>query len=276
VNVISLVIFDWAGTTVDFGSCAPAAAFTQVFARHGVAVSDGASRAPMGANKRDHLIAMLKNPEVAAAWKTTHGRDWNDHDIDTMYEEFIPVQLQAIEKHADLVPGLVEVVREIRELGIRIGGTTGYFRQAADSILNLASKSGFAPDVNICADDVPEGRPAPWMIYRVMERLKIYPASNVVNVGDTIADIKSGVAAGCWSVGVCDSSSVTGLSVEQYRKLSSNEQQSRLDATARTFFDAGCHAVLNSMKELPALINTLNQLPSRTPCRLKDWRQAVR
>ncbi len=255
---ISLVVFDWAGTTVDFGSCAPTAAFGQVFGRHGITVSDKISRGPMGANKRDHLIAMLNVPEVAARWKEVHGRDWNENDVDTMYHEFIPVQLEAIEQNSALVPNLLEVISKLRGKGILIGGTTGYFRQAADAVLGLAAKAGFAPDVNICADDVPQGRPAPWMIYRVMEQLGVYPPSTVVNVGDTIADIKAGLAAGCWSVGVCDSSSLTGLSFTQYQSLSAEERAERLRCTAEAFHEAGCHAVVNSISELPALIEKLN------------------
>ncbi len=271
-TIIRLAIFDWAGTSVDFGSCAPAAAFAQVFARHGVAVSDANSRAPMGTNKRDHLIAMLSVPEVAAEWRAIHHRDWNTTDVDTMYQEFIPVQLEAISRHSSLVPGLLEVFEELRNQGIRTGGTTGYFQQAADAVLAAAQAQGFFPDVNICADDVPAGRPAPWMIFRVMERLGIYPPTCVVNIGDTIADIKAGLAAGCWSVGVCDSSSITGLSLEEYRALSESDRTERLRATAEAFYAAGCHAVINSIDELPALIERINQelAASRGPAQLVE------
>lgn len=262
---IQLVIFDWAGTTVDFGSCAPAAAFTRVFADHGVTVTDAVSRGPMGANKRDHMVAMLSVPEVAAQWRAVHGRDWGEADVDVMYREFIPVQLEAIRRHAALVPDLPGVVETLRARGVRIGGTTGYFRQAADAVLELATAAGFAPDANVCADDVPEGRPAPWMIFRVMERLGVYPPAHVVNVGDTVADIKAGLAAGCWSVGVCDSSSVTGLSESEFRALSAADKSAKLAATAAVFRDAGCHAVIPSLADLPSLIGRINGLLETAP-----------
>lgn len=256
---IALVVFDWAGTTVDFGSCAPAAAFTKIFARHGVQVTDAVSRGPMGSNKRDHLTEMLRTPEVSSRWREVHNRDWTIRDVDMMYEEFIPVQLEAIDQNSALVPGLLPTCESLRQRGLRIGGTTGYFRQAADRVANLAAEAGFCPDVNFCADDVPEGRPAPWMIYRVMESQRVYPPSRVVNVGDTIADIKAGLSAGCWSVGVCDSSSMTGLSLDRYRELSNATRNEILETTAETFWSAGCHAVIKSIGELPNLIDEFNR-----------------
>ncbi|MDV7390789.1 hypothetical protein RZS08_05515, partial [Arthrospira platensis SPKY1] len=43
---IQAVILDWAGTMVDFGSCAPAAVFQKVFADQGVPISMAEAREP--------------------------------------------------------------------------------------------------------------------------------------------------------------------------------------------------------------------------------------
>ncbi|WP_417735757.1 phosphonoacetaldehyde hydrolase [Rosistilla oblonga] len=257
-NPIRLVVFDWAGTTIDFGSQAPAAAFTSVFAARGIEVSGDESRAPMGLNKREHLIAMLRQPEIAKRWRDVYQKDWTDDDIDAMYHEFVPLQLKAIEQFAQLVPQLTETVQQLRDRNLQIAGTTGYFRAAAEAVADRAAAAGFVPDTNICADDVPQGRPAPWMIYRAMERLGVYPPSAVVKVGDTVADIQSGLSAGCWSIGVCDSSSLTGLSVEQFAALTEDQRRDQLAQTAAAFRAAGSHAVIDSIADLPALIDTIN------------------
>lgn len=262
---IQLVIFDWAGTTVDFGSRAPAAAFAACLAAHGVEVTDAEARGPMGMNKRDHLVAMLSDPSIAARWESANTSPWTDSDVDTMYEEFIPLQLQAIEQHAELVPDLLDVVSQLRDCGLKIGGTTGYFQSAAEAVARRAAQQGFTPDMNMCADDVPQGRPAPWMIYRIMERLGVFPPSTVVKVGDTTMDIQAGLSAGCWSVGVCDSSSVTGLSQPEFAALSDSEKSDQLSRSAETFRSAGCHAVISSIRELPALIDRLNSLTTLQP-----------
>jgi len=254
---LQLVIFDWAGTTIDFGSRAPMLSFTGVFAAHGVEVTPAEASAPMGLNKREHLIAMFSNPAVAARWQAQHSRSWNEQDVDTMYHEFMPLQMQNIQRNSALVPGLLEVVTNLRQRGLQIGATTGYFHEATHTIAALTKAAGFEPAANVCADDVPQGRPAPWMIFRVMEQLGVYPPAAVVNVGDTIPDIKSGLAAGCWSIGVCDSSSMTGLSVQEFAELPADERARRIAKTAEAFRAAGAHAVIETIADLPDLLDRL-------------------
>src|SRR5262249_12202414 len=150
------------------------------------------ARAPMGMHKRDHLRVMLQMPDVARRWAELHGRVWTEADIDDLYQDVMPRQLAAIDKHSKLIPGVVECVAWLRSRGIRIAGTTGYFQAAADRVLEAARQQGYAPDCSICGDEVPRGRPAPWMIFRVMERLDVYPPAAVVKIGDTLVDIADG------------------------------------------------------------------------------------
>ncbi|EMI22075.1 phosphonoacetaldehyde hydrolase [Rhodopirellula maiorica SM1] len=262
---IRLVIFDWAGTTVDFGSRAPAAAFTDVFKARNVSVTNEQACAPMGLNKRDHLVQMLTAPEIATAWHDVQGREWTEDDVDDLYEAFIPVQLAAIDQHADLVPGLLDVVHELRKRNIKIGGTTGYFRAAADAVAQRAAQAGFTPDANVCSDDVTEGRPAPQMIHRVMQQLTIETPQHVLKIGDTVADIKAGLAANCWSIGVCDSSSLMGLSQTEYAQLSDHDRSQRLREADHVFRHAGAHAVIDTITELPSLIDQINRCENVQP-----------
>ncbi len=57
-GTIKLVVLDWAGTTLDYGCCAPAMAFIQVFQRRGVQISMQQARQPMGLDKRKHIRAI--------------------------------------------------------------------------------------------------------------------------------------------------------------------------------------------------------------------------
>ncbi|WP_166824480.1 phosphonoacetaldehyde hydrolase [Thalassoroseus pseudoceratinae] len=251
---IRLVVFDWAGTTIDFGSRAPAVAFRKVFQSEGVEVTDEEARKPMGLNKREHLVAMLSEPDIAGRWQEAKGQSWSDSDVDAMYEQFVTIQLKAIEETSTLVPGILDVASQLRSQGILIAGTTGYFRLAADAVAKAAETQGFVPDVNTCADDVPQGRPAPWMIFRVMSELGVYPPSTVVKVGDTVADIKAGLNAGCWTVGVCDSSSLTGLALKDYEQLTNSERDEQISQAKSVYEDAGAHATISSISELPNLL----------------------
>ena len=64
---IKAVIFDWAGTMVDFGCVAPVEALIDAFAAHGVAISAAEARRDMGRAKHDHVWAILSEPRVTAA-----------------------------------------------------------------------------------------------------------------------------------------------------------------------------------------------------------------
>lgn len=66
-SALQAVVFDWAGTTVDFGSRAPILAFMALFADNKVEISIEEARAPMGLERRDHIAPVLKMPRVADA-----------------------------------------------------------------------------------------------------------------------------------------------------------------------------------------------------------------
>lgn len=158
---VKLVIFDWAGTLIDFGSLAPVAAFTKAFAAHGLMVSANEAKGPMGLHKRDHLLAMLQMPAVAYRWREVHGKEWNDKDLQSLYDCFMPFQLKAIKEHSRLIPGAAAVVDELRRQEIKIGAATGYFQEAANRVYASAKEQGLVPDCCVCVDEVPQGRPAP-------------------------------------------------------------------------------------------------------------------
>jgi phosphonoacetaldehyde hydrolase len=260
---IRLVVFDWAGTTIDFGCQAPTGAFVAAFSARGVAVTPAEARAPMGLHKKDHVREMLRNPAVAAKWRAAAGRDWAEADVEELYRDVTPRQLQAVDLCSALIPGVRECVAELRARGIKIAGTTGYFREAAAAVLAAGRRQGYEPDFAICADDVPAGRPAPWMIFRAMEALGVYPPAVVIKIGDTVIDIEDGRNAGAWSVGVVDSSNEMGLTEAEFAALSPAECDARRAAVRERFSAAGAHVILDSLVGVPALIDYFNTRISR-------------
>jgi phosphonoacetaldehyde hydrolase len=252
---IRLVVFDWAGTTVDHGSLAPLAAFIQAFAQEGVEVSAAEARAPMGLHKLDHLRALLTDPAIARRWRDVHGRDPDPSDLERLYQHYLPLQLEVIDQHCGLVPDLLSCVERLRQRGIRIGATTGYFRAAAERVYREARAQGFEPDCCVCAEEVREGRPAPWMIFRIMETLRVYPPGAVVKVGDTVPDIEEGLNAGVWSVGVAQTGNEVGCTEEEFASLSSAHRLARLQQARQTLYAAGAHAVIDSVTGLTQLLD---------------------
>jgi phosphonoacetaldehyde hydrolase len=255
---IRLVVFDWAGTTVDHGCFAPVVPFVEVLRRHGVDVSTADARGPMGLDKKEHLHALLTLPHAAAQWRRVHGRDANAADIDGMFEEMAPLAVQSVRKHSDLIDGFVDVAKELRRRGIAIGSTTGYFTAAADACRERAAAQGFAPDAAFCASDVPRARPAPWMVLRNLEATGVYPAWAVLKVGDTVPDIQEGRNAGCWSAGVSATGNDPGLTAAELAALEPGERVRRIAAAAEPLRAAGAHAVVESVRDVPTLVDDLD------------------
>ncbi|WP_366937311.1 phosphonoacetaldehyde hydrolase [uncultured Allofournierella sp.] len=201
--MIEAVIFDWAGTTVDYGCFAPVQAFVEAFAHHGVAVTMEETRKPMGMLKRDHIRTMLGMERIAKEWERVHGRKPCDTDVDAVYAQFEPKLFSILDQYAAPKPFAVETAARLREMGLKIGSTTGYTDAMMNIVVPQAEKQGYAPDFWISPDGVDgKGRPYPYMIFANMKALGVSAVKNVVKVGDTISDIKEGVnaASGRWAL----------------------------------------------------------------------------
>jgi phosphonoacetaldehyde hydrolase len=255
---IRLAVFDWAGTTVDYGCQAPVYAFVECFKRQGIDISMEEARLPMGMEKRDHIRAVAKQGNVRSAWYKVHGSAISEGDIDKMYNLFASLLLSSIERQSDLVPDVIMVVDELRAQNILIGATTGYFREAAEVVAVKAATLGYSPDFTTNSSEVPAGRPEPWMIYRVMEALHVYPPQTVVNIGDTPVDVQSGINAGVWTVGIAATGNQMGLTEIECQALPESEYASRLCKARASLREAGAHYVIDTLQQLPEVIKDIN------------------
>lgn len=275
---IQAVVFDWAGTLIDFGCCAPLQTFMDVFADQGVEVTDEEARRPMGMAKREHLRTMADMPRIAEAWKQHHGEACSDGDIDRMYEAFLPIQVEAVRRKCDLIPGAVEIVTQLRRRGVRVGSSTGYNKQLATICIDAAKRSGLEVDAAICAEDVPAGRPMPWMIFENMKRLDVYPPLSVIKVDDTTTGLEAARNAGCWAVGVSLSGNMTGLDRAAFEACESHVVDAYRRTASEKMVQAGAHFVIDSVADLPSVIERINQAfaDGLCPTTLEPVEQVVR
>lgn len=260
---LQAIFFDWAGTTIDYGSRAPTEVFFEVFRRRDVEITPAEARGPMGMAKRDHLAAISALPRVAEAWRARYGSLPADADIQRMYDEFLPLQYEVLKRGSDLIPGVVPVVDECRRRGLKIGSSTGYTRELMQLVAPIAAKQGYSPDVIVCPDEVRQGRPAPWLNFRIAEHLDIYPLDTVVVVDDTPVGIQAGLNAGAWTVAISETGNSMGLSESEVAALPESERQARLDSITAEFLLCGAHYVIRSVADLPGV---LDQITERLAC----------
>jgi len=220
MNAIKLVVSDMAGTTVqDTGEVARA--FAQALADHGVEASAEAINAVRGASKRE-AIAML----VAQRYK-----DADAARVEAVYASFKSHLQRVFTREAKPVAGALETFTWLRAHHIKLALNTGFDRDITEILLDALQWRAVA-DAVICGDDVKQGRPAPYMIFRAMEQTGTTDVRQVLNVGDTVSDLQAAHNA---SVGV----SVGVLSGAHKREQLEHEPHTHL---------------IPSIAELPALL----------------------
>jgi phosphonoacetaldehyde hydrolase len=255
---LKAVILDWAGTAVDYGSFAPTAVFLRLFESQGVTITPDDARSGMGLMKKDHLRTILARPSVADAWKASHGASPSENDIENLFNNFVPMQLEVLTEYATPIPGLLDVVEEIRSRDLKIGSTTGYIRSMMDILAPKAKENGYEPDCIVCPDEVPAGRPYPWMCYQNAMQLGVHPMHAMVKVGDTLVDVEEGLNAGMWTVGLSLTGNLLGLNEENFNKLSSEEQDEARERIESQLYQAGAHYVIDGIWDLPDVLEDID------------------
>ncbi len=257
-NMIRAVVFDWAGTMIDFGSCAPVDALCTAFAHAGVTISASQARTDMGRAKRDHVDSILMSPEVVIAWQAAHRTHPTSVDGDRIYAALEPLMAKAAAQHTTLIPGAARLVEQLRADGIKIGSCTGYTRAMMADILPQSAAQGYAPDALVCAGETLEGRPSPLMLWQNLVTLGVWPAELVVKVDDADVGIEEGVNAGCWTVGVAASGNGVGLDLQAYRALDEADRVSRVAAAVDGLRRAGANYVIETVADLPTVLSAIN------------------
>ncbi len=182
-----------------------------------------------------------------------------------MFADFVPMQLECLRQYTGLLPGAAEATKKLQDQGIKIGSTTGFVRVMVDIFEEEAKKQGYVPDASVAGDEVLNGaRPKPFMVYKNLDLLDAHPIQSVVKVDDTISGIGEALEAGCWGVGVSLYSNYMEIdSLEQAEQLPAEEIERRHELTREILRKAGAHYVVDTMVELPDVIEHINERLAR-------------
>jgi phosphonoacetaldehyde hydrolase len=255
---LKAVVLDWAGTTVDFGSMAPARTMQRLFSTRCIDLTEQEARRHMGLPKKEHIRGILSLPRIRDALSQSCGLTPRGADVDEMYAEFIPLQFSCLTEYSSVIPGVPEAVRGFRARGLMIGSTTGYTREMLDLLLDSSTREGYTPHCSLTPGEVGLGRPHPFMMYECAVRLQVYPMAAIAKVGDTPADIQEGLNAGAWAIGVAGTGNRIGLSRDTFHALPELERESRLALARAELRDAGAHYVIDSLSDLDPVLDEID------------------
>lgn len=147
-----------------------------------------ANEALRGVSRRESLLIIIGN------------RQYSEAQIQEMMDRKNRYYVESIEKisSADLLPGAVAFLAELRQAGIKIA-----IGSASKNARTVVEKLGIADKVDAIADgySVERPKPAPDLFLFAANQLGLEPARCVV-VEDAAAGIEAALAAGMWAVGL--------------------------------------------------------------------------
>jgi phosphonatase-like hydrolase len=187
---LKLIVLDIGGTLIaDHGEVPDA--MLGAFARHGITVTPQEFSEWRGASKRGMVRHFVTREHKSEAL------------IEPIYADFTETVTKAYEK-VQPIAGAEQALKELRAMDLILATTTGFDRPLTTAILaRLGWPHYFAASVT--SDDVSEGRPAPYMLFRAMEAARINETQVVMAVGDTPLDLQAanngsmGAAIGVYS-----------------------------------------------------------------------------
>jgi phosphonatase-like hydrolase len=195
---IKLAVFDMAGTTV-IDRDEVLACFSAACKQAGLMFPDERLNALMGVSKLEVFVTLWREqlgPESTQEAVLAHA--------DRTFLQFKDIlETYYRENPVEPVPGAVELFQWLRSNGIKVALNTGFYRDVTDIILQ---KLGWDRGLNdqhiggadsvinfsISSDEVPAGRPQPFMIQKAMSVFGIEDSKQVLKVGDTPVDLQEG------------------------------------------------------------------------------------
>ncbi|MCC7504770.1 MAG: HAD hydrolase-like protein [Saprospiraceae bacterium] len=226
--MIKLVVFDIAGTTVRDNN-EVLLCFAEACRQEGITASEERLNALMGVSKLEvfHLLWREQLPEA------------DDEKITRLAEQSFLRFREILETYyhthtVEPTDGALEVFAWLREQNIKIALNTGFYRTVTNIILDKLNwqTPGSPIDYVIASDQVPKGRPEPYMIQNIMAVFGITDPKEVIKIGDTPVDLLEGRRAGC------------RLSLAVTNGTHTPEQLAELDNDG----------LLASLRDLPAII----------------------
>lgn len=214
MNNIQLVVFDIAGTTVsDNGHVADA--FIKAFRAADVELPVDEVKKVMGFRKIDAIRLLLDkfSPAVPSGAQ-------RESLIVEIHDQFIRGMIDFYRQDPDLkpMPYAEAIFSALHKKGIKVALNTGFTRSITDAILQRLHWDNGAGHVDgvICSDEVPQGRPSPDMINRLMSKFGIVSSDHVLKVGDTEVDVEEGRNAGVRLVVSVTTGAYTRAQLQQY------------------------------------------------------------
>ncbi|PJG57464.1 HAD-IA family hydrolase, partial [Aeromonas cavernicola] len=203
------------------------------------------------------ICCHLLNP---IGWQARFGHPMSHAEVDHIYRTFMPLQIAAVARYAAPIPGVLAVLNQLRDQGLRIGSCSGYPRPVMEALVPAAAAHGYQPEHWVASDDLAAGaRPGPWMALANVIALGIAGVHRAIKVDDSVPGISEGLNAGMWTVGLSVSGNEFGATWDEFTAMSEAEIAARRTPAEAKLRAAGAHYVIDTLADIGPVIADINR-----------------
>lgn len=278
--IIKGCIFDLGGTIVDRYSLTPLIAFRKAFRNRGIDLCPQLIRKDMGLNKMDHINKIFENENIQKQWYARNLETIDDRVKRDIFKEFSIIQKNETIERMKIIPQTIKCIRYLQDNNILTGVTTGFDYKQTMRVKSLLETYNIYLDSYVSSTclDLP-GRPESYMIHKNMDNLNIDDSRAIIKIDDTISGIKEGLNAGCLTVAVARWS--VNMGVDTYEdmmrldncimdgsndySLNYHNKKEKLKECKEILKSSGAHYVIDTLEELPGIIEHINRMDEPNP-----------
>jgi phosphonoacetaldehyde hydrolase len=281
--LIRACIFDLGGTIIDRYSLTPLIAIRKAFKIRGINLCPQLIRKDMGLNKMDHINKIFESEDIQKQWYARNLETIDDRVKRDIFKEFSIIQKNETIERMKVIPQTKKCIRYLQDNDILTGVTTGFDYEQAMRVKSLLETYNIYLDSYVsstCLD--PPGRPEPYMIFKNMDNLNIDDPKTIIKIDDTVSGIKEGLNAGCITVAVARWS--VNMGIDTYEdmtrldniiidgstnySLNYHRQKENLKKCKEILKKSGAHYVIDTLEELPGIIEHINRMDEPNPYKL--------
>jgi len=274
--IVKACIFDLGGTIVDRYSFTPLLCLQRAFNGQRINIPLSMIRKDMGLSKEDHIHKLLEEKDIQKKWIHKYRQRPTKEDRLSLFSDFKTLQERETKLNMKVLPHTAKCISRLKKDNIVTGVTTGFDSEQMERIRWLLESENIFLDSYVsstCLDK--PARPGPHMIFENMDRLNLDDPRRIIKIDDTVSGIQEGLNAGCWTVAVCRWSSnmnvdsVKDMDILDNFNADNNYTENyyhlkeRINKCRQIMASSGAHYVINTLTELPNVIDDINDM--RTP-----------
>lgn len=281
--LIRACIFDLGGTIIDRYSLTTLIAIRKTFKIRGIDLCPQLIREDMGLNKMDHINKIFESEDIQKQWYDRNLETIDDRVKRDIFKEFSIIQKNETIERMKVIPQTKKCIRYLQDNDILTGVTTGFDYEQTMRVKSLLETYNIYLDSYVSSTclDLP-GRPEPYMIHKNMDNLDIDDPKRIIKIDDTVSGIKEGLNAGCITVAVARWS--VNMGIDTYEdmtrldniiiygstnySLNYHMQKENLKKCKEILKKSGAHYVIDTLEELPGIIEHINRMNEPNPYKL--------